>query len=95
MIWCAIRFERFSLTVVEAIMTHTPPKLICRAGRGRGEGWAPIVVAVQPSKYEYTPTEKRAAVIVDRLCPVFIDKTGAYIGPETFKALVIRLAELL
>jgi len=50
---------------------------------------------VRAGELQYTEKEKQAAVIMDQLCPVFIDKTDAHISPETFKALVLRLAEIL
>ena len=67
-------------------------KLTCRAGRGRGEGWSPIVVQ---TKLQYTSKEKRAAQIIDQLCPVFTNETKTHIGPKCFRALVLRLTELL
>jgi hypothetical protein len=38
--------------------------------------------------------EKRCAQIVDQLTPIIMGDTG-YVGPEKFKALTLRLAELL
>lgn len=43
----------------------------------------------------YTEKEKLAASIIDQLTPVWINETGSYIAPSTFKALTKRLAELL
>ncbi len=46
-------------------------------------------------KYSYSEKEKLAASIIDKLAPVWINETGAYIAPSTFKALTVRLTELL
>jgi hypothetical protein len=51
--------------------------------------------AITTRPFQYTETEKEAALIIDRLCPVFVHYTKAHIGPECFKALTIRLAELI
>jgi len=47
------------------------------------------------TEYRYTEIEKRAAQITDQLCPVFVAETGTHIGPKAFKAITLRLAELL
>ncbi len=43
----------------------------------------------------YTHKEKRAAVIVDQLCPIITDETKAHVGPRLFKKLTVRVTELL
>ncbi len=45
--------------------------------------------------FSFTEKEKLAASIIDNLTPVWINETGAYIAPNTFKALTVRLTELL
>jgi len=45
---------------------------------------------------KYTGKEKQAAAILDQLLSSdFIEKTGAFISPETYSGLVIQLRELL
>jgi hypothetical protein len=44
--------------------------------------------------YNYTPHEKECASIIDQLCPVFTEATGTHVGPDLFKCLTLRLAEL-
>jgi hypothetical protein len=44
--------------------------------------------------FNFTPKEKEAASIVDLLCPLIV-ADGHYVGPELFKRLTLRLAELL
>jgi len=46
------------------------------------------------SELQYTEHEKRCAQIVDQLTAIIMGDTG-YVGPEKFKALTLRLAELL
>jgi hypothetical protein len=45
-------------------------------------------------RLKYTPKEKEAASIIDLLCPLIV-ADGHYVGPELFKRLTLRLAELL
>ncbi len=44
---------------------------------------------------KYTAKEKRAAQIVDQLCPVIADETKSHVSPTLFKRLTVRLTELL
>lgn len=44
--------------------------------------------------FNFTPKEKEAAGIIDLLCPLIV-ADGHYVGPELFKRLTLRLAELI